>query len=196
MDKLIVIGPSSQLLGMRTVQKTKLDFMQTEYKTFPDGECYIRIKIDDESTIKDNEIIIIHTLGASNQADQNHRLLELVMIISSLKRMHAGKIRVFVPYMAYARQDKAFRPGESLIAYDICKMVENAGADEFFTVDVHADHVLKSFSIPAHNLNPMKLLAEYVKSMDLRNPVVVSPDKGAVQRSKSFARFFVFGLSR
>ncbi len=190
MDKLIVIGPSSQLLGMRTVQKTGLDFVQTEHKTFPDGECYIRIKIDDESKIAGKEMIVIHTLGASNHADQNHRLLELIMIISSLKRMKAKKVRVFTPYLAYARQDKAFRPGESLIAHVICKMIENAGADEFYTVDVHADHVLESFSIPAFNLNPMKLLAEYVKTKNLKDPVVVSPDKGAVKRSKSFAQFF------
>ena len=190
MDKLIVIGPSSQLLGMRTKQKTGLDFVQTEYKTFPDGESYIRIKIDDESVIKNKEIIVIQTLGASNRADQNQRLLELIMMISSLKRMKAGKIRVFAPYLAYARQDKAFRPGESLIAHVICKMIENAGADEFYTIDIHAEHVLEAFKIPAFNLNPMKVLAEYVKSKDLQNPVVVSPDKGAVQRSKSFAQFF------
>ncbi|MHA1112097.1 MAG: ribose-phosphate diphosphokinase [Promethearchaeota archaeon] len=190
MDKLILIGPSSQLLGMRTVNKTGLDFVQTEYKTFPDGECYIRIKIDDESVIAGKEIIVIQTLGASNRVDQNQRLLELIMMISSLKRMEAKKIRVFVPYLAYGRQDKAFRPGESLIAYVICDMIENAGADEFYTVDIHAEHVLEAFTIPAFNLNPMKLLAEYVKSKNLQNPVVVSPDKGAVQRSKSFARFF------
>jgi ribose-phosphate pyrophosphokinase len=112
------------------------------------------------------------------------------MMISSLKRMHAGKIRVFVPYMAYARQDKAFRPGESLIAHDICKIIENAGADEFYAIDIHAEHVLKAFNIPAFNLNPMKLLAEYVKLKKLQDPVVVSPDKGAVERSKSFAEFF------
>ena len=190
MDKLIVIGPASQLIGMRTVLKTGLDFVQTEYKTFPDGECYIRIKIDDESIIKGKEISVIQTLGASNHVDQNQRLLELLMMISSLKRMKASKIRVFTPYLAYARQDKAFRPGESLIAHVICNMIENAGADEFYTVDVHAEHVLETFTIPAVNLNPMKLLAEYVQTLDLQDPVVVSPDKGAVKRSKSFARFF------
>ena len=69
-------------------------------------------------------------------------------------------------------------------------MIENAGADEFYTIDIHADHVLSVFSIPAFNLNPMKLLADYVKTQDLKDPVVVSPDKGAVDRSKSFAEFF------
>ena len=86
MDKLIVIGPSSQLLGIRTVGKTGLEFVQTEYKTFPDGECYIRIKIDDETVIKGKEINVIHTLGASNRVDQNQRLLELLMIISLYSR--------------------------------------------------------------------------------------------------------------
>jgi ribose-phosphate pyrophosphokinase len=190
MEKLIVIGPASQLLGMRTVLKTGLDYVETEYKRFPDGECYIRIKLEDESVIAGKEIVLIQTLGASNHADQNQRLLELIMMISSLKRMGSAKIRVFVPYLAYARQDKAFRPGESLIAHLVCSMIENAGADEFYTIDVHADHILEMFTIPAFNLNPMKLLAEYVKTKNLQNPVVVSPDKGAVQRSKSFAKFF------
>ncbi len=189
-DKIIVIGPASQLLGMKTVIKTGLDFIQTEYKKFPDGECYLRIKTEDESLVKNKEVVIIQTLGASNSADQNQRLLELIMMISSLKLMRAQKITVIVPYLAYARQDKVFRPGESIIANIVCKMIEQAGADEFYTIDIHAHHILKSFTIPAHNLNPMKDLAEYVKSKDLKNPVVVSPDKGAIERSKSFASFF------
>lgn len=187
---MIVIGPSSQLLGMRTAIKTGLSFVQTEYKKFPDGECYIRIDVEDESIVAEKEVIIIQTLGAGNHADQNQRILELLMMISSIKRMGAKKIRIISPYLAYARQDKVFRPGEALIANLICKMIETAGADEFYTVDVHAEQVLKSFSIPAINLSPMKLLAEYVKTLDLRDPVIVSPDKGAMKRSKSFAQHF------
>jgi ribose-phosphate pyrophosphokinase len=189
-EKIIVIGPASQLLGMNTVLKTGLDFVKTEYKTFPDGENYLRIKIDEDSKLKGKEVYVIQTLGASSHADQNQRLLELLMIVSSLKRMKASKIIVIVPYLAYARQDKVFRPGESVIAKLICAMIENAGADEFWTIDIHAEHILEAFSIPTINLYPMKYLADYVKSLGLSNPVVVSPDKGAVERSKSFAAFF------
>ncbi|MBN2157369.1 MAG: ribose-phosphate diphosphokinase [Candidatus Lokiarchaeota archaeon] len=190
MEKIIVIGPASQLLGMRTVIKTKLDFVQTEYKKFPDGECYIRIQLDDESIVEGKEMIIIQTLGASNHADQNQRIIELLMIISSLHRMGAKKVRVIVPYLAYARQDKVFRPGETLTANLICEMIEKAGADEFFTIDIHAEKILDSFTIPSHNLNPMSLLADYVTTLNLKDPVVISPDKGASKRSKSFAHFF------
>ena len=36
----------------------------------------------------------------------------------------------------------------------------------------------------------MRILADYIKSLDVKDIVVVAPDKGAVERSKAFAKHF------
>ncbi|GAH29086.1 unnamed protein product [marine sediment metagenome] len=40
------------------------------------------------------------------------------------------------------------------------------------------------------NIDSMKILADYIKSLNIENIVVVAPDKGAVERSKAFAKRF------
>jgi ribose-phosphate pyrophosphokinase len=190
MEKIIIVGPSSQLLAMRTAKEMKIKAIETEYKRFPDGENYLRINVKSDDDLKGKEIIIIQTTGANTAGDQNQRIMELIMMISASKKAGAGKIRVVVPYFAYSRQDKVFRPGESLMAQNICRMIELAGADELFSIDMHAPEVFSVLKIPTHNLDPMKLLAEYIKTLDVKNPIIVSPDKGATERSRAFANYF------
>ncbi|MHA1339526.1 MAG: ribose-phosphate diphosphokinase [Promethearchaeota archaeon] len=190
-EKIIIAGPASQLLAIKTAREMNVELLTCDFKTFPDGESYVRIDIDDESKIEGKEIIIIQTTGASSVGDQNKNIIQLFNMISAVKRMKAEKIKVVIPYLAYARQDKVFRPGECMFAQTLLKMIESCGADEIFCIDLHAPEALNVLNIPAHNLNPMKYLADYLKNMiKVKDPIVVSPDKGAVDRSTAFARFF------
>jgi ribose-phosphate pyrophosphokinase len=185
--KYLIIGPSSQLLGMRIAKMLNIDTITTETKKFPDGENYLRLNIDDESSIEGNEVIIVHTTGASTKENQNARIMELFMLISSTKRMNPKNLTVVVPYMAYSRQDKIFRPGETKFAYIITKIIDSFGIDNFYTVDIHAPEILNEFSIPAKNLDPMPELAKFLNNLNLTDVVVIAPDKGAVTRSEQFA---------
>jgi len=190
-EKVIIAGPASQLLAMRTAKELNIEVINCEFKTFPDGETYIRFNVDDDSVLKDKEVIIIQTTGASSSADQNKRIIQLFNMISATKRMNSKKITVVVPYLAYSRQDKVFRPGECMFAQTLLKLIESCGADELYVIDIHAPEALKVLNIPAYNLNPMKYLAEYLKNeIKVKDPVIVSPDKGAIERSTAFAKFF------
>jgi ribose-phosphate pyrophosphokinase len=104
--------------------------------------------------------------------------------------MGAGKIVVVIPYLAYARQDKIFRPGESKFANVILKLIDSLRIDEVFVVDVHASKILEEIQCKWINIDSMKVLADYIKSLDVKDIVVVAPDKGAVERSKAFAKHF------
>ncbi|MFX1504273.1 MAG: ribose-phosphate pyrophosphokinase-like domain-containing protein, partial [Promethearchaeota archaeon] len=113
MKRILIAGPASQILGVKIAKELDIEVINTESKKFPDGENYLRINLEDETLISDKEVIIVQTTGPSANSDQNAKLLELFMMIDSVKRMGAKKIIVVVPYLAYARQDKIFRPGES-----------------------------------------------------------------------------------
>ncbi len=182
--KFIIAGPASQILSVEVARLLDAPVIETEFKKFPDGENYVRLNIEDESILKGSEVVVIQ----STDAPQNDHLWELLYLISISQRVGASSIRVVVPYLSYSRQDKVFRPGEAVSARLILKLIEMAGATEFFTVDLHAPDVFSELSIPAHNLDSMPLLAEYLKGKDLKSPVVISPDKGSRERSGQFSR--------
>ncbi|MFX0098330.1 MAG: ribose-phosphate diphosphokinase [Candidatus Hodarchaeota archaeon] len=183
-NKYIIGGPASQQLAEEVAKLMDLPLIKTEFKKFPDGENYVRLEIEQESFLKDAELIVIQT----TDNPQNDHLWELLYIISIARRIGAAKIHAVVPYLAYSRQDKAFRPGEAVSARLILRLIENAGATAFYTVDLHSEDILDEFTIPAYNLDAMPYLAEYLKSQDLKNPVVISPDKGSRERSGQFAK--------
>ena len=190
MEKILIVGPASQILGIKIAQELNIRYFNTESKTFPDGENYLRINVDNESLIEGKEIIIVQSTGPSSSENQNARLFELLMMIDSVKRMGAGKIVVVIPYLAYARQDKIFRPGESKFANVVLKLIDSLRIDEVFVVDVHASKILEEIQCKWINIDSMKVLADYIKSLDVKDIVVVAPDKGAVERSKAFAKHF------
>jgi ribose-phosphate pyrophosphokinase len=190
MEKILIAGPASQILAVKIAKELGIEVINTENNTFPDGENYLRINIEDETIFTDKEVIIVQSTGPSVSGNQNNRLMELFMIIDSVKRMGALKIIVVIPYLAYARQDKIFRPGESKFANVIFRIFNSLGINELYTVDLHAPEVLDECSCKAINIDSMKLLADYIKSLGAKDIVVVSPDKGAIERSKAFARYF------
>jgi ribose-phosphate pyrophosphokinase len=189
-SKILIVGPASQILGIKIAQELGIEAINTETKLFPDGENYLRINIEDETLIADKEVIIVQSTAPSSSGDQNNRLIELFMMIDSVKRMGAKSVKVIIPYLAYARQDKVFRPGESLFANVVFSFINSLGIDEFYTVDIHAPQVLKECTCKTVNIDSMKLLSDYIKSKGAKEIVVVSPDKGAIERSKAFAKHF------
>ena len=190
MKKILIVGPASQILGIKIANELGIDALNTETKMFPDGENYLRININDETIIQGNEVIIVQSTGPSSSGNQNTRLFELLMMIDAVKRIGASKIVVVTPYLAYARQDKIFRPGECPFANVIINMINNLGIDEFYTVDIHAPDILNLCTCKAINIDSMKILADYIKSLGTKDIVVVSPDKGAIERSRAFAKHF------
>ncbi len=190
MDKILIVGPASQILGIRIAHELSIKYVNTEFKTFPDGENYIRINIEDEALIAGKEIIIVQSTGPSSSGNQNARLFELLMMIDAVKRMSAKKIVVIIPYFAYGRQDKIFRPGESQFANLIIRILDSMGIDELYVVDIHAPEILEDTFSKITNIDSMEVLADYVKSLGAKDIVVVAPDKGALERSKAFAKHF------
>ncbi|MFX1601457.1 MAG: ribose-phosphate diphosphokinase, partial [Promethearchaeota archaeon] len=188
MEKIVIVGPASQILGLKIAKELGVNSINTEVKKFPDGENYVRINIEDETLIAGKEVIIVQSTGPSANSDQNARLIELFMMIDSVKRMGAAKIIVVVPYLAYARQDKIFRPGESQFGNVIIRLINTVGIDELYVIDIHAPLILNECSCKAVNIDSMKLLADYIKYRGVKDIVVISPDKGALERSKAFAK--------
>lgn len=169
----VVSGPASTELGDKISDFLGVHNIPLESRVFPDGESYLRYTEE----IRNEEIILVQTTGPP----QDKTLIQLLFLIDAAKKLGAKKVTVIVPYLAYARQDKIFRSGEVVSAKIIARLIEAAGADIFFTVNVHAPSILDAFNIPAHNLSAITELAKYFKRTGLEDVLSLAPDIGAVE---------------
>ncbi len=167
---MIVSGSASQKLAANVAEELDEVFVRVETKKFPDGEKYLRVhgNVDDEVTI-------IQSTGFP----QDETLVELLFLIKNLKDLGAKKLKVIVPFMGYARQERRFNDGEAVSAKIVAELIEMAGADEFASINLHEDCVRKFFNIPAYNLSAMPAIAEYVSRI-ANDPIIIAPDKGAL----------------
>ena len=167
---MIVSGSDSQNLAVNVAKELDDVFIRVETKKFPDGEKYLRVhgEVDDEVTI-------IQSTGYP----QDETLIELLFLIKNLKDLGAKKVKVVVPFMGYARQERRFNDGEAISAKIVAELIELAGADEFASINLHEDCVRKFFNIPAYNLSAMPAIAEYLKEFTT-DPIIIAPDKGAL----------------
>ena len=53
----------------------------------------------------------------------------------------ASRIIAVIPYLAYARQDKAFLEGEAITFEIILDMLESAGVDDLILIDIHNETI-------------------------------------------------------
>ena len=167
---MIIGGSACQDLAANVARELGEELCYVETRKFPDGERYLRIN----GEISD-EVTIIQSTGYP----QDENLMELLFLIANAKDLGAKKVKVVVPYMGYARQEKRFNPGESISAKIVSELIQSAGADEFITFNIHEECVLNFFDIPAKNVSAMPAIAEYIYENLEENPLIIAPDKGA-----------------
>jgi ribose-phosphate pyrophosphokinase len=119
-----------------------------------------------------------------------HRnLMELLIMLQTLRLDSAARVTAVVPYLCYARSDKKDQPRVPITARLVADMVEVAGADRYITMDLHAGQIQGFFSIPGDVLTAFNILLEYLKNQQAQmiNPVVVTADLGFAKKARNFA---------
>ena len=168
----IILGPASTALAEKIAELTGYEKVPVTYKTFPDGENYIRL----EGNVQNEHVAIVQTTCAP----QDSRLIQLAFIAAAAKRNKARKVTAGVPYLAYARQDKIFLSGEGISVETVAQMLKAAGVDALVTVNIHAESTLSRFPFPAKTLSAIPLLAEYFVQKGCKKAFALAPDKGAM----------------
>jgi ribose-phosphate pyrophosphokinase len=176
---VVIAGPSSIDLAMRISKNLKTELIEPELKIFSDGESKIRLP-----SLYNKHCIIVQSL----YPPIDRHIIQLLMIIHKCKSDNASKITVIIPYMAYARQDKAFLEGEIISISVLADLIQNCGTNEVITVDIHNELSLSYFSIIIKNISAIPILAEFLlNNKDIENPIIVSPDEGGKIRAKKIA---------
>ncbi len=166
-------GKIASYLGMRLCER--------DVVTFPNDNLFIKL----HSSVRGQDCYVIQTTSAP----VHRNLMELLIMIQTLRLDSAARITAVVPYLCYARSDKKDQPRVPITARLVADMIEVAGADRYITLDLHAGQIQGFFSIPGDVLSAFHILSDQLKAKkdSLKNPVVVTADLGFAKKARNYA---------
>ncbi len=156
---------------------------------FPNENLFVML----HNSVRGQDCYVIQ----STQAPVHHNLMELLIMIQTLKLDSAGRITAVVPYLCYGRSDKKDKPRVPITARLVADMIQVAGADRYMTFDLHAGQIQGFFSIPGDVLRGFHILKDYLLEIApcLQNPVVVTADLGFAKKGRTYAELLHTGLA-
>jgi ribose-phosphate pyrophosphokinase len=173
-------GSSNPQLAQSIARYLNLELGRSVLERFADGRSTSTLM----KNVRGEDVFVIQ----SGSHDANFHLMELFLMLDAFKRASAGRITAVIPYFAYARQDWKDRPRVPISARLMADLLETAGANRVLTMDLHSPQIQGFFSIPVDNLMAAPVIAGHIKSLQLDNLTVVSPDAGGVGRARVFAQ--------
>ena len=177
---IVLPGPASQNLGNQIASMIDVESKPVENRVFPDGESYIKITPD----VKGQDVVIVQTTVPQTDT----KLFQLLMMAKTVKDYQARRVIAVTPYLAYARQDKRFLEGESLTFDLVLSLLDDVGVDDLIVVDLHSEVSLKNIegnhNLKVHTLSAIPVLAQYLKENGYDGAFSLSPDLGAVERTR------------
>ncbi|MBP5643800.1 MAG: ribose-phosphate pyrophosphokinase [Bacteroidales bacterium] len=160
-----------------------------EYYGKPLGTCNVTVFSDGEfqpsfeENLRGRDVFLIQSTFPPTE-----NLMELLMMVDAAKRASARRIIAVIPYFGFARQDRKDRPRISIAAKLVANLLQVAGVTRVITMDIHADQIQGFFDIPVDNLYASKIFIPYIKSLNLHDPIMASPDAGGTRRASSYAK--------
>lgn len=182
-DYLIFSGNANTELAKAIAEELGVPLGEVDVGRFNDGEVSIHIK----ESVRHKNVYIIQPTCPTADASVNDNLMELFLLVRTLKRASADSVTVVMPYYGYARQDRKMAGRVPIAASDVAKMLEAAGTEQVVCVDLHCGQIQGFFQdIPVDNLSSSILFVPYMANLDLKDPIVISPDAGGVERANTF----------
>ncbi|KAF1324628.1 Phosphoribosyldiphosphate synthetase, partial [Globisporangium splendens] len=165
---------------------------------FADGEVQVQIG----ESVRGKDVYLVQSLATP----VNENVIEMLLMVSTMRRASAKRVTVVVPYYAYKHHRRANPMSTSMNskfiqspAADIAKMLEVMGVDRVIAVDLQLrmqGHEASFFSsnVPVETLETIMAGVEYFATqVHLRRPLVVmAPNPECLRR----ARVFQAGLNK
>lgn len=178
---------------------TEFDLIPLKPKNFSDGEFFVRIP----ENVRNQDCYLIVDMTPAN-------VFEVIITINTLKKACAKKVTLVAPYLPYSRQDRRVDTRTPMSAKVLATMLETAGVDHVITMDVHALQIECFYNVPFDNLQgsaflireildrkvlPVNNEIELPISINRENTILVSPDAGAMKRTRHLAELLGFQVA-
>lgn len=173
-------GRSSRYLSERIAESFGIPLGKSNVTVFSDGEFQPSF---DESVRGCTVFIIQSTFPPVDN------LFELLLMVDAAHRASAYKVVAVMPYFGWARQDRKDKPRVAIGAKMVANMLRAAGVDRIMTMDLHADQIQGFFDVPVDHLYASSVFVPYLKSLQIDNIAIASPDMGGAKRANAYARF-------
>ena len=178
---MVFSGNSNPELARKVADRLYLGLGSAKVGKFSDGEITVELN----ENVGGKDVFVLQ----STCEPTNDNLMELLLIIDSLRRASAARITAVVPYFGYARQDRRVRSARVPIsAKVVADMMVSVGVDRVLTVDLHAEQIQGFFTCPVDNVYASPVLNAGIEQANYDDVIVVSPDIGGVVRARAIAK--------
>jgi ribose-phosphate pyrophosphokinase len=179
-DIKLYAGSSGVSLAQEVADYIGTKLGDREITQFSNENFFIKLN----NSVRGQDVYLIQ--GMTSPVSDN--ILELLIMLDTLKRDSAGRVTAVVPYLAYGRSDKKDQPRVPITSRLLADMIQLAGADRYITIDLHAGQIQGFFSIPGDVLTAFHLVSDYFADKQLENAVVVSTDLGFAKIARNYAQ--------
>ena len=177
---IVFSGTNSRYLAEKICKELDCPMGKMQTTFFADGEfevCY-------EEIVRGRDVFLVQSTFAP--ADN---FMELLLMIDAAKRASAKSINAVIPYFGWARQDRKDKPRVSIGAKLVADVLGVTGIDRLITLDLHADQEQGFFNVPVDHLYASSIFLPYIKSLNLENLCIATPDVGGSKRANTYAKY-------
>jgi ribose-phosphate pyrophosphokinase len=173
-------GRSHPALAQEICGRLGIDQGHVSLYSFADGENYVQI----DENVRGADVFVIQPTSPP----VNDNLMELLIMLDAFKRSSARRVTAVLPYYGYARQDRKDKPRVPITSKLVADLITAAGADRVLTLDLHASQIQGFFNIPVDHLFAAPVIVKHLKTLELPDLTIVSPDAGGVERARAYAK--------
>lgn len=182
-------GTANRQLAEEISQALGVPLAKADVFKFPNQNIFCRL----HQSVRSKDVFIIQPISVSFDKNGmpvsvNDNLMELLIMIDTIRRDSGGRITAVVPYYGYGRTDKKDQPRVPITARLVADLISTSGADRFLTIDLHAGQIQGFFNIPVDEVTAFYLISDYMRDKQIEDGVVVAGDIGATKRSRNFAQ--------
>ena len=172
-------GRGSRYLAEKIAAEYGIKLGDSDVLQFSDGEfqpCF-------HESIRGCTVFIIQSTFPPSD-----NLMELLMMADAARRASAHQVIAVIPYFGWARQDRKDRPRVPITARLVANMLIAAGVQRVMTMDLHADQIQGFFDIPVDALYASGIFIPYLRSLNIPDLSIASPDMGGAKRANAYSR--------
>lgn len=175
----IFSGSANRVFAEKICNYLGVPVSESKVITFSEGNTYVKIG----EKVRGLDVYIIQTIGLN----PNNEFMELLFWVDAFKRSGVNSVTAIIPYFSYAKADKKDEPRVSIRARVCADCLEIAGVDRVVTMDLHSPQIQGFFRKPVDHLYAAGIFCEHIKTMQLDNYVITSPDEGFAKNARYYA---------
>lgn len=181
-DIKLYAGSGSPDLAQKIADYLGQRLSPREIIQFPNENIFVKLN----TSARGQDVYVIQTTASP----VHYNLMELLIMIQTIRLDSAARITAVVPYLCYGRSDKKDQPRVPITGRLVADMIETAGADRYMTFDPHAGQLQGFFSIPGDVLTATHMITDHIRDNlqpDMKEPVVVATDLGFAKKGRNYA---------